>query len=104
MNTLQVDKLLPQQLLYSRIFSVVITDLSGAYLYVNKLFQENFTFVSDKLIGNHFSATVFNKDVSYCNEAAKFSIKDPTQAVGITVRKALSNNDYNWTQWEMCSK
>ena len=101
MNTLQVDKLLPQQLLYSRIFSVVITDLSGAYLYVNKLFQENFTFVSDKLIGNHFSATVFNKDVTYCNEAAKFSIKDPTKTVGITVRKALANNDYNWTQWEI---
>ena len=101
MNTLQVDKLLPQQLLYSRIFSVVITDLSGAYLYVNKLFQENFTFVSDKLIGNHFSATVYNSDVSYCNEAAKFCIKDPSHTVGITVRKAIDNNDYNWTQWEI---
>jgi len=101
MNTLQVDKLLPQQLLYSRIFSVVITDLSGAYLYVNKLFQENFNFLSEKLVGNHFSATVFNKDVSFCNEAAKFCIKDPTQAVGITVRKAIANNDYNWTQWEI---
>ena len=101
MNTLQVDKLLPQHLLYSRIFSVVITDLSGAYLYVNNLFQENFTFVSEKLVGNHFSTTVFNNDVNFCNEAAKFCIKDPTQAVGITVRKAIENNDYNWTQWEI---
>lgn len=101
MNTLQVDQLLPRQLLHSRIFSVVITDLSGGYLYVNPLFQEKFSFVSDNLLGSHFSNTVFAKDVALCNAAAKACIKGLDPSVGITVRKAVDDADYNWTQWEL---
>jgi PAS domain S-box-containing protein len=101
MNSLQVDSLLPQQLLDSRIFSVVITDLSGGYLYVNSLFQEKFSFISDNLIGSHFSNTVFSKDVILCNTAAKACIKEPGQTFEITVRKATDEIDYNWTQWEL---
>lgn len=101
MNSLQVDHLLPHQLLHSRIFSVVITDLSGGYLYVNPLFQEKFTFVSNQLLGSHFSNTVYSKDVILCNSAAKSCIKQPGKSVGITVRKATDEEDYNWTQWEL---
>ena len=101
MNTLQVDTLLPHQLSHSRIFSVVITDLCGEYLYVNPLFQEKFSFVSHNLLGRHFSETVFAKDVVLCNAAAKACIKEPAQSIGITVRKATAEVDYNWTQWEL---
>ncbi|MBY0479865.1 MAG: PAS domain-containing protein [Chitinophagaceae bacterium] len=101
MNTLQVDHLLPHQLLHSRIFSVVITDLSGGYLYVNPLFQEKFSFISPNLLGRHFSETVFAKDVMLCNATAKACIKDPDQSFGVTVRKATDAVDYNWTQWEL---
>jgi PAS domain S-box-containing protein len=101
MNSLQVDTLLPQQLLDSRIFSVVVTDLSGGYLYVNSLFQEKFSFVSNNLIGSHFSNTVYSKDVILCNTAAKACIKEPGQTFEITVRKATDEVDYNWTQWEL---
>ena len=101
MNSLQAETLLPQQLLDSRIFSVVITDLTGEYLYVNSLFQEKFSFVSDNLIGSHFSNTVFSKDVILCNTAAKACIKEPGQSFEITVRKATDELDYNWTQWEL---
>ena len=101
MNSLQVETILPQQLLDSRIFSVVITDLSGEYLYVNSLFQEKFSFVSDNLIGSHFSNTVYSKDVILCNTAAKACIKEPGQHFEITVRKATDEVDYNWTQWEL---
>lgn len=101
MNTLQVDKLLPHQLLHSRSFSVVITDLSGGYLYVNPLFQEKFRFVSNNLLGFHFSNTVYCKDVVLCNAAAKSCIKEPGESFNITVRKATDAKDYNWTQWEL---
>ena len=101
MNQLQVDQLLPQQLLHSRVFSVVITDLSGGYLYVNPLFQEKFSFVTNQLLGTHFSNTVYAHDVSLCNAAAKACIKSPGKSVGITVRKATDETDYNWTQWEL---
>ena len=101
MNSLQVETLLPQPLLDSRIFSVVVTDLSGGYLYVNSLFQEKFSFVSDNLIGSHFSNTVYSKDVILCNTAAKACIKEPGQPFEITVRKATDDVDYNWTQWEL---
>ena len=101
MNSLQAETLLPQQLLDSRIFSVVITDLTGEYLYVNSLFQEKFSFVSENLIGSHFSNTVFSKDVILCNTAAKACIKEPGQSFEVTVRKATDEIDYNWTQWEL---
>ena len=101
MNSLQVETVLPQQLLDSRIFSVVVTDLSGGYLYVNSLFQEKFSFISDNLIGSHFSNTVYSKDVILCNTAAKACIKEPGQPFEITVRKATDDIDYNWTQWEL---
>lgn len=101
MNTLQVDKLLPHQLLHSRSFSVVITDLSGGYLYVNPLFQEKFSFVSKNLLGSHFSKTVYSRDVVLCNAAAKACIKEPGESFSITVRKATDAKDYNWTQWEL---
>ncbi|MEQ1625400.1 MAG: PAS domain-containing protein, partial [Sediminibacterium sp.] len=101
MNQLQVDQLLPQQLLHSRVFSVVITDLNGGYLYVNPLFQQKFSFVTNHLIGTHFSNTVYAQDVSLCNAAAKACIKSPGKSVGITVRKATDETDYNWTQWEL---
>ncbi len=103
MNQLKVDQLLPQQLLHSRVFSVVITDLSGGYLYINPLFQEKFSFVTDCLLGTHFSNTVFAHDVSLCNAAAKACIKSPGKSVGITLRKATDETDYNWTQWELSS-
>jgi PAS domain S-box-containing protein len=101
MNSLQVETILPQQLLDSRIFSVVVTDLNGGYLYVNSLFQEKFSFISDNLIGSHFSNTVYSKDVILCNTAAKACIKEPGQPFEITVRKATDELDYNWTQWEL---
>ena len=103
MNTLQVEKLLPIKLLHSRNFSVVITDLSGGYLYVNSLFQEKFAFISKNLLGSHFSKTVYSKDVILCNTAAKSCIKEPGQTFSVTVRKATEGKDYNWTQWDISS-
>jgi len=101
MNILHADKLLPHELLHSRSFSVVITDLSGGYLYVNPLFQEKFSFVSKNLLGSHFSNTVYSKDVVLCNAAAKACIKEPGESFSITVRKATDAKDYNWTQWDL---
>jgi len=101
MSLLKVDQLLPSQLLNSLIFSVVITDLSGRFLYVNPLFQHKFSHISTDLTQNHFADTVYAEDVKACNEAARTCIKNPLQPVSITVRKACEGDEFFWTHWEI---
>ncbi len=101
MSLLKVDQLLPEQLLNSLIFSVVITDLSGRFLYVNPLFQHKFAHISDTLTNNHFADTVYAEDIKACNEAAKECIRHPEKPVAITVRKACEGDEFFWTHWEI---
>lgn len=101
MSLLKVDQLLPEQLLNSLIFSVVVTDLSGRFLYVNPLFQHKFAHITTTLTNNHFADTVYAEDVKACNEAAKECIRNPEKPVAITVRKACEGDEFFWTHWEI---
>ncbi|MEN9459093.1 MAG: hypothetical protein RL135_1698, partial [Bacteroidota bacterium] len=101
MSLLKVDQLLPEQLLNSLIFSVVVTDLTGRFLYVNPLFQHKFAHISTTLTNNHFADTVYAEDVKACNEAAKECIRHPEKPVAITVRKACEGDEFFWTHWEI---
>ncbi len=101
MSLLKVDQLLPEQLLNSLIFSVVVTDLSGRFMYVNPLFQQKFAHISSNLTQNHFADTVYAEDVKACNEAARACIQHPEKPVAITVRKACEGDEFFWTHWEI---
>lgn len=101
MSLLKVNQLLPEQLLNSLIFSVVVTDLTGRFLYVNPLFQHKFAHISATLANNHFADTVYAEDVKACNDAARECIRHPNKPVVITVRKACEGNEFFWTHWEI---
>lgn len=94
MSLLKVNQLLPEQLLNSLIFSVVITDLTGKFVYVNPLFQQKFSHISDTLTNHHFADTVYAEDIKPCNEAAKECIRNPEKPVSITVRKACEGDEF----------
>lgn len=101
MDHLKTDQLFPEQLLNSLVFSVVITDLEGRFMYVNPLFQYKFAHVAPDLKKSHFSDTVFADDVRLCNEAARECIRHPEKHITVTVRKAAEEDDYFWTTWEV---
>lgn len=100
MMQIDASRLLPAQLLNSHVFSVVITDLNGRFLYVNPLFRYKFSHVPQIAFG-HFSETVFAEDTKLCNDAAKACIRNPDQFVTVTVRKSQPQENYFWTQWEI---
>ncbi len=101
MNQLKADKLFPEQLLNSLIFSVVVTDLGGRFKYVNPLFQYKFSHLSTDFSQLNFAQTVYADDVKLCNDAAKECIKHPDKHITVTVRKASEGEDYFWTTWEI---
>ncbi|MBX9778954.1 MAG: PAS domain-containing protein [Chitinophagaceae bacterium] len=101
MDQMQIDQLLPMQLLNSLVFSVVVTDLEGRFVYVNPLFKYKFSHLGSDLTHKHFAETVFAEDVKLCNEAARECIRVPEKHITVTVRKAVDGNDYFWTQWEV---
>lgn len=59
MDQVQIDQLLPMQLLNSLVFSVVVTDLEGRFVYVNPLFKYKFSHLGADLTHKHFAETVF---------------------------------------------
>ncbi|WP_439505820.1 PAS domain S-box protein [Sediminibacterium sp.] len=101
MSLLKVKELLPEQLLNSFTFSVVITDLTGKFVYVNPLFQQKFSHISTTLTNHHFADTVYAEDIKPCNEAARECIRNPEKPVSITVRKACEGDEFFWTHWEI---
>lgn len=101
MNQLKADKLFPEQLLNSLIFSVVVTDLGGRFKYVNPLFQYKFSHLSTDFSQLNFAQTVYADDVKLCNDAARECIKHPEKHVAVTVRKPSEGEDYFWTTWEI---
>ncbi len=101
MNQLKADKLFPEQLLNSLIFSVVVTDLGGRFKYVNPLFQYKFAHLTADFSLLNFAQTVYADDVQLCNDAARECIKHPEKHVAVTVRKPSEGDDYFWTTWEI---
>jgi PAS domain S-box-containing protein len=101
MDQVKIDQLLPMQLLNSLVFSVVVTDLEGKFLYVNPLFKYKFSHLGSDLTNKHFAETVFAEDIKLCNEAARECVRFPEKHITVTVRKAVDGDDYFWTQWEV---
>ncbi len=101
MDYLKADKLFPTQLLNSLIFSVVLTDLEGRFLYINPLFQYKFSHVANDLLLHSFVQTVYADDVKLCNDAARECIKNSEKQATVTVRKASEAEEYFWTTWEI---
>ena len=101
MDHLKAEKLFPIQLLNSLIFSVVLTDMEGRFLYINPLFQYKFSHLTADLLLTNFAKTVYADDVKLCNDAARECIKNPEKNITVTVRKASESEEYFWTTWEI---
>ncbi len=101
----EIISLIPEYLLRSKSYMLVITDLEGKYIFVNDVFQKKFDFFADDFIGVLSSDTMHPDDVGKCEAAFIACYENPNEVVEVSVRKpnvALANleGDYYWTNWE----
>ncbi len=104
MSHTEIEAFLPQWAVRSEIFSVIITDFEGKYIYVNEVFKKRFAWMNANFIGQPFSVTVHPEDVEKCNLAAYECMTNPGKIIPIKIRKPVSNEGiHEWTDWEFSS-
>lgn len=101
MSSSTISALFPDWLIRSAVYSVVVIDLEGKYLFVNDCFAKRFSFIRNDFIGTGFEDTVHPEDIQKCNSAAYQCIQNPSKPQRITIRKPDADNiSYHWTDWE----
>lgn len=97
-----INRLVPEWMLRSRFYSIVITDLDGCYTFVNEVFSERFSFLTDDFIGKPFLATIYADDRESCNDAFRECVSNPGTTVGVKVRQPVTRGGlFFWTEWEL---
>ena len=100
-NENDIKNLLPEFLLNSETYSLVITDLEGRYSYVNNVFKNRFAFMNMNFVGQPFSVAVHPQDVEKCNIIAYQCVINPNKSFKVRVRKPDNLvGDFYWTDWE----
>ncbi len=101
MNSNYLTYAIPQWLIASKVYMVVITDLEGNYLYVNELFKTRFSFFNQDFIESSINKTVHEEDQQKCTNAGIKAIQNPNESVEVRLRKPKNNKgDYVWSDWE----
>lgn len=91
----------PTYLQNSKQYYVCITNLAGKYVFVNQLFQERYSFITENFLGLDFAITIHYEDINKCNEAALYCISHPNKTTIVKIRKPQENlADFYWTEWE----
>jgi PAS domain S-box-containing protein len=97
----RLEKELPEFLKKSQLYSIVITNMSGYYIYVNEVFKQRFSFIATDFIGVHSFETIHPDDHGVCLQAVNACIAQPDKTVQVKLRKPAENKeDYYWTNWE----
>ncbi|WP_448520430.1 PAS domain S-box protein [Rhodoflexus sp.] len=96
-----IERLLPEYLLRSETYSLVITDLEGRYIYVNNLFKNRFSFICENFTGQPFFISIYPEDHNKCLKAVEQVLQNPDKVVKVNLRKPDTNlSDFYWTEWE----
>jgi PAS domain S-box-containing protein len=101
MTEQDIKRLLPECLLHSKTYSLVITDLEGCYIFVNDTFKHRFSFLSDNFIGQSSFVAIHPDDHALCLQAVRQCLATPDQVVQINLRKPdTPKGDFYATSWE----
>jgi PAS domain S-box-containing protein len=96
-----IKSLLPECLLNSETYSLVITDLEGRYIFVNDIFKKRFSFISENFIGQPSFIAIYPEDHHLCLQAVEQCLANPNKVVKVHLRKYdTSLSDFYWTAWE----
>jgi PAS domain S-box-containing protein len=96
-----IKSLLPECLLNSETYYLVITDLEGRYIFVNDVFKKRYSFITENLIGEPFFTTICPDDIQVCLQAVEQCLANPNKVVKTEIRKPdTTPNNFYWTAWE----
>lgn len=97
----EIKSLLPECLLNSEIYYLVITDLEGRYIFVNDIFKDRFAFICENFIGQPSLIAIYPEDHQVCLRAVEQCFVNPDKVVKVHLRKPDTNQyDFYWTEWE----
>lgn len=99
MNQSLVHSFLPDRLLNSTVFYLVVTDVNGHCLYVNPLFRDHFSHLSKDLLNTSIEDSIHPSDRIFFLQALHTSKEFPGQPVSVTVRRAGVTGQ--WMRWEI---
>lgn len=92
---------IPQWLLHSQLYSVVVIDMTGHYLFVNDCFRNRFSFLAKEFVGLAIQDTIHPDDLDKCYETSMRCIQHPEMPQRVRIRKPANEaGDYYWTDWE----
>ena len=91
---------IPEWLLNSPTYYVVVIGMNSKYLYANECFINKFNFLSDDLTSINVIDTIYHGDYVTCESAVKECIEQPNKVVQVKLRKPKEDNTYFWTSWD----
>lgn len=92
------ENYLPDWLLKSGLFYVVITDMEGKYLYVNDFFSRKFSSYDDIHERKYFTETIIPEDLQKAIEAASSCVMNPDKSYIVELKKPFGKDTIN-SQW-----
>jgi|GEM_PF-4445643 len=87
MYSTEVHQLFPAQLLNSMVYYVVINDMEGKCMYVNRLAQNLFAQPLQNLSDTAFSDIIWHDDITLYAAAEKSCIEFPDKHTSVAIRK-----------------
>lgn len=91
----------PEWILHSEVYYLVITDLEGRYVFVNEVFKKRFSCISNNFIGQPSFMTIYPEYHQDCLRAVEKCFANPNKVVKVDLRKPDTNReDFYWTSWE----
>lgn len=92
---------IPQWLLQSQVYSVVVIDMTGHYLFVNECFRNRFSFLTHNFVGMPIQDTIHPDDWDACYETSMGCFQQPQTPQYVRIRKPGNEaGHYYWTDWE----
>jgi PAS domain S-box-containing protein len=85
---------------HSTLYYMVSIGMDSNFTYVNAHYANNFSYVSDNLVGMPYHVTMHPDDMEICKEVGELCFAHPDQTFPATIRKHNGHDGYLVTQWD----
>ena len=83
----------------STLYYMVSIGMDSNFTYVNAHYANNFSYVSESLVGMPYNCTMHPDDMEICKEVGALCFANPDQSFPATIRKHNGRDGYLVTQW-----
>jgi PAS domain S-box-containing protein len=93
-----------RHLVNSPTFYLVCLSPEGYYSYVNPLFAQRFSFITDNFIGMHHDCSIFEEDIEKSHALIQKCLEHPHQIATAQLRKPDGKGGSVWSHWELSAE